>query len=82
AHYRLNRDERAEDLLRKAVERSGDNAVVLDHLGDVLRRRGNVKEAVEYWRRALKGEDEDGDLDRDAVEKKIRAVSAPDAPKR
>ena len=40
------------------------NAVVLDHLGDVLSRRGRVAEALAYWQHALVGEDEEGELDR------------------
>jgi len=50
------------------------NAVVLDHLGDVLQRSGRLKEAVHYWELALSGEDEDGELDQAAVQAKIRAA--------
>jgi tetratricopeptide (TPR) repeat protein len=80
--YRLNRIGRAEELLRRAVSKPGSNAVVFDHLGDVLKKRGSVQEAVTYWRKALDGEDEDGELDRALVEKKIReAQSSLDARK-
>ena len=58
--------------MRRALEKDGDNAVVLDHLGDILARRGRAAEALQYWRKALKGEDEDGELDRARVEAKIR----------
>jgi tetratricopeptide (TPR) repeat protein len=73
AEFRLNRIERAEELLRKAVSRPGSNAVVFDHLADVLQHRGKMDEAVAFWRKALDGEDEDGELDRALVEKKLRA---------
>ncbi|HET8647500.1 MAG TPA: tetratricopeptide repeat protein, partial [Vicinamibacteria bacterium] len=76
AHYRLNRLDQAEEHLRRAVAKGSPNAVVLDHLGDVLRRRGNVREALAYWQRALQGQDEDGELDRDGVERKIREAQA------
>lgn len=72
ALFRLDRLELAEQNLRKAVAKGSRNAVVLAHLGDVLERRGNVREALDYWQRALTGEDEDGELDRARVERKIR----------
>jgi tetratricopeptide (TPR) repeat protein len=72
ALFRLERLELAEQNLRKAVAKGSRNAVVLAHLGDVLERRGNVREALDYWQRALAGEDEDGELDRARVERKIR----------
>ena len=58
--------------MRRALEKDGENAVILDHLGDILARRGRVAEALQYWQKALKGEDEEGELDRPRVEAKIR----------
>ncbi|MGE0456063.1 MAG: tetratricopeptide repeat protein [Vicinamibacteria bacterium] len=72
AYYRLGRYEEAERTLRRAAGKPGANAVVLSHLGDALAQRGATDEAVEYWQKALVGEDEDGELDRPAVERKIR----------
>jgi len=72
ALYRLNRLEPAEEAVRRALEKDGDNAVVLDHMGDILARRGRAAEALNYWQRALKGEDEENELDRTRVEAKIR----------
>jgi tetratricopeptide (TPR) repeat protein len=74
AHFRLGRIDLAEKFLRKAATKIGNNAVVLDHLGDVLNRQHRVREALHYWERALTGEDEDGELDRAAVEAKIRGA--------
>jgi tetratricopeptide (TPR) repeat protein len=76
ALFRLDRLDLAEQNLRKAVAKGTNNAVVLAHLGDVLERRGNVREAVDFWRRALTGEDDDGELDRARVERKIRDAQA------
>jgi tetratricopeptide (TPR) repeat protein len=76
AFYRLKRFDKAEEQLRRAVAKGSPNAVVLDHLGDVLQRRGNVREALDYWQRALKGEDDDGELDRATVERKIKEAQA------
>jgi tetratricopeptide (TPR) repeat protein len=75
ALFRLNRLAQAEEMLRRAVTRE-PNAVVLDHLGDVLKRRGAIVEALDCWRKALKGEDEGEDLDRAVVEQKIREAQA------
>ena len=72
ALYRLNRLETAEEAVRKALEKDADNAVILDHLGDILNKTGRVSEALQSWQRALKGEDEEGELDRTHVEAKIR----------
>jgi tetratricopeptide (TPR) repeat protein len=72
AQYRLNRLELAEENVRKALERQAGSAVILDHLGDILERRGHVAEAMTLWQKALQGEDEEGELDRSGVERKIR----------
>jgi tetratricopeptide (TPR) repeat protein len=76
ALYRLNRLEAAEESVRKALASQGANAVVLDHLGDILRDRGRVAEALGTWQKALDGEDEEGELDRGRVERKIRDAQA------
>jgi len=74
AHFRLGRVDLAEKYLRKAATKIGNNAVVLDHLGDVLKHRHQLREALHYWEQALAGEDEDGELDRAAVEAKIHGA--------
>ena len=75
ALFRLDRVPEAEKYLRRAVTRE-PNAVVFDHLGDVLRKRGVVAEAVENWRKALEAADDDQELDRARVERKIRDAVA------
>jgi tetratricopeptide (TPR) repeat protein len=72
ALYRLNRLEAAEAAVRRALEREPDNAVILDHMGDIVAKRGRVAEALGYWQSAMKGEDDEGELDRPRVEAKIR----------
>ena len=72
ALYRLNRLEAAEEAVRIALERDGNNAVILDHLGDILSKRGRVAEALRHWQQALEGDDEESELDRPRVEAKIR----------
>ncbi|HVQ24336.1 MAG TPA: tetratricopeptide repeat protein, partial [Planctomycetota bacterium] len=72
ALYRLNRLDAAEEAVRRALERDSGNAVILDHLGDIVAKRGRVAEALGYWQQAVKGEDDEGELDRTRVEAKIR----------
>jgi tetratricopeptide (TPR) repeat protein len=72
ALFRLNRLGPAEEEVRRALDKDGDNAVILDHLGDILAKRGQVAEALQCWQKALKGEDEDEELDRPTVEAKVR----------
>ena len=62
----------AEESVKKALGRQDKNAVILDHLGDILQGRGRTAEAVESWQKALRGEDDEGELDRARVERKIR----------
>ena len=48
------------------------NGLIVDHLGDILAKRGRVAEALVYWQKAMKGDDDEGELDRPRVEAKIR----------
>ncbi len=63
--------ERAEPNLLQAVRCMPRNSVVLDHLGDLHQARGDARAAIRYWRQALE-HDDDGELDGEAVAKKIR----------
>lgn len=39
--------------INKAVENGGaTNSVILEHKGDILYKTGNIKEAIEYWKKA------------------------------
>lgn len=69
AHFRRGDLDEAEKYLSPAAEQLPRNAVVQDHLGDVLARRGRWAEAIAAWTRALEG---DGGIDRAVVEKKIQ----------
>jgi tetratricopeptide (TPR) repeat protein len=72
ALYRLGRFTEAERDIRRALTSQGNNAVVLAHLGHVLEALGRHDEAASYWTRALGAEDEDGELDREDVERRLR----------
>jgi tetratricopeptide (TPR) repeat protein len=72
AQFRLGRVEEAERNVRKSLVKGEKNAVVLEHLGDILKAQGRVADALEFWQKALSGEDDEGELDRVAVERKVR----------
>ena len=52
-HYRLGNLERAEALLRDAFTHFPDQEVAA-HLGEVLWRQGNQREARQVWEKGLK----------------------------
>ena len=60
----------AESNLLRAQQCMPDNGVVLDHLGDLYRAKGNTEEAVRFWRMALQHEGDQG-LEREAIARKI-----------
>ncbi|MXZ61955.1 MAG: tetratricopeptide repeat protein [Acidobacteria bacterium] len=60
----------AEPNLLRAQQCMPENSVVLDHLGDLYRAKGNSEEAVRFWRKALQ-HDGDQELEREAIARKI-----------
>ena len=60
----------AEPNLLRAQQCMPENSVVLDHLGDLYRAKGNTEEAVRFWRMALQ-HDGDEELEREAIARKI-----------
>jgi tetratricopeptide (TPR) repeat protein len=70
ALYKQGRADQAEEPLRQAAEALPTQSIVQDHYGDVLARRGRLREAIGAWERALAGDGED--IDRSVVEKKIK----------
>jgi len=53
AYFKLGNYDLAEENLRKASERIGNDATVQDHLGDVYQKMGRLKQAAAHWQRAL-----------------------------
>lgn len=53
AYFKLGNYELAEENLRKASERIGNDATVQDHLGDVYQKMGRLKLAAAHWQRAI-----------------------------
>ena len=53
-YYMLKDYDKAQTCVEKAIEVGGENAVMLEHLGDILFKSGQESQAVEVWRKALK----------------------------
>ena len=64
----------AEPNLLRAQQCMPENSVVLDHLGDLYRAKGNAEEAVRFWRKALQ-HDGDEELEREAIARKIEEAA-------
>ena len=52
-HFRQGRYAEAEELLKRAVQLSGADYVILEHYGDVLAKRGRVTRAISIYEIAL-----------------------------
>ena len=77
AYYRLGELEEAERYLARALEEMDDHeteeqAVILDHAGDIADALGKRDEAVLHWRRAL-----DLTPENEEVREKLEARPAP-----
>lgn len=53
-YFQLKQFDSAQVYIEKAIEVGGENAVMLEHLGDILFKKGKETEAVEVWKKALK----------------------------
>jgi tetratricopeptide (TPR) repeat protein len=53
AYFKQNRLTDAEEYLRKAIERQGNDPTILGHLGDVYLKLGDNQQAAETFERAL-----------------------------
>jgi len=52
--FRLGRLDEAENYLRQAISRTGNDPTVHDHLGDVLLQEGKLKDAISHWEISLR----------------------------
>jgi tetratricopeptide (TPR) repeat protein len=53
AYYKMGNYELAEENLRRASERIGNDPTVHEHLGDLYQKTGRLKLAATHWERAL-----------------------------
>ena len=51
--FKLGKMDQAEKKIRKALESLDSDAVVSEHLGDILQAKGRRRQAREYWKKAL-----------------------------
>lgn len=49
--------QKAIDALSAADEEEGGGATLYEHMGDILAKENNLKEAVEYWKKAVERDD-------------------------
>ena len=54
AYFRAGDLDKAEESLRRAVDRFSKDPTVHDHLGDVYFKQGNFKDAIVHWQMSLK----------------------------
>ena len=52
--FKLGRYAEAKEYTEKALTAGLPDAVVLEHLGDIIYHLGDVDQAVQYWEEALK----------------------------
>jgi len=74
--YRKNEFEDARTYIDRAITLSPDYVpgVIAEHAGDIYHALRRYHRAVRYWRSALKSDDRD--IDREALQKKLREVEA------
>ena len=53
-YFKLKEYKPAQEFIEKAIKIGGENAVMLEHLGDILYMSGDKAQAVENWKKALK----------------------------
>jgi len=61
-YYKLKEYEKARDYIEMAIEEGGENAVMLEHLGDILFMSGKQLQAEELWKKALELDSENNTL--------------------
>ncbi|MEX2263817.1 MAG: tetratricopeptide repeat protein [Bryobacteraceae bacterium] len=52
--FRLNEFDEAENNLKKAIDRVGNDPTVHDHLGDVYWKQGKIRDAIAQWQAAVR----------------------------
>jgi len=72
--FKLKRNEEAKKEILRAIELLGEDvdATILDHAGDIFFALGDRAAARDYWEKAARA---DGDVDFDAIDRKIASVS-------
>ncbi len=70
--YKLQKYEESKEWLFKAMKNDGEeNAVILEHYGDVLYQLGDVENAIEYWKKARENGSDSEMIDKKIADKKL-----------
>ena len=51
--FRIGNNTMALDYIKQSIEIENDNAIVLEHLGDVYKSNNNISNAKIYWKKAF-----------------------------
>ncbi|SVC63571.1 uncharacterized protein METZ01_LOCUS316425, partial [marine metagenome] len=51
--FRIGNNTMALDYIKQSIEIENDNAIVLEHLGDVYKSNNNISSAKTYWKKAF-----------------------------
>ena len=58
----VRRLRKSEGYILKAISKREDSSVVIEHLGDVYFKLGNIEKAKEYWNQALQKDPDNREL--------------------
>jgi tetratricopeptide (TPR) repeat protein len=61
-YFKMGNFELASKNIKKSIDVGGEKAVILDHLGDVMFKSGNKKEAVRLWTKAFELDKENSEI--------------------
>ncbi len=77
-YYKMGNYELAEENLRRASERMGDDPTIHDHLGELYLKTGRLKLAASNWERSLEewNKTVPAEVDADSVAKVQRELDA------
>lgn len=53
AYFKMGNYDLAEQNLRKATERMGNDGTIQDHMAELYEKKGDLRQAVAHWERAL-----------------------------
>lgn len=61
-YFKLGDYDKAEYYIKKAVDIGGERPVILEHLGDVVYKKGQKEYAIELWQKALELDSSNNEL--------------------
>jgi tetratricopeptide (TPR) repeat protein len=67
-HFRLNQLDKAVEELRQAIDKTGKDPTVHDHLAEVYFKQGKIREAIQQWEASVSEWKTNSPTDQDPVE--------------